>query len=421
MLDQRVYITETSASAHSSTTFPDTTSMQRVFKGDLTFNGSGWHKIALQTPYYYSGSNNLQIVWLNYDGSYLSGYPEFKTTAVIGNRGLYNYQDASFPTSSGTTVTYVPNLRLSISGCNSNIVPVTAYPIYPQYEIAVEELIAPAAGECLETNTNVTVRLKNYGTDTIPAGVDMTCVLNTTDTINGTTTEQILPNSTMDFTFPTFLTIPFSGGQASVELEVFHNNPAYSTITNNDTLLVDVNLMQNPDNPIVASQTINYGEMATLTAISPSGVPIQWYSDPLGQNILHIGDTYITPRIYSNTIYYLSAVSSGNVIVGDTNSTTTTNYMPVNGWYNYSYSSMIYLSSEIGQGGLIDTIAFYVTYTPTNYLMTDQRIYIKERTESAFITTETSLPDTANMTRVFKGNITFNGSGWHKIALQTPY
>ena len=79
-----------------------------------------------------------------------------------------------------------------LAGVIVSIVPITAYPIYPPYELAVEELIAPAAGECIETNTNVTVRLKNYGTDTIPAGVDMTCVLNSTDTITGTTTEQIL-------------------------------------------------------------------------------------------------------------------------------------------------------------------------------------------------------------------------------------
>ncbi|MBK6934546.1 MAG: hypothetical protein IPH17_05655 [Bacteroidales bacterium] len=92
-----------------------------------------------------------------------------------------------------------PYFTGSFSGCNSNKVPVNAYLIFPPYELAVEELIAPAAGECIESNTNVTVRLKNYGTDTIPAGVDMTCVLNSTDTITGTTTEQMLPNSTIDF------------------------------------------------------------------------------------------------------------------------------------------------------------------------------------------------------------------------------
>ncbi|MFY9582556.1 MAG: hypothetical protein WAQ91_07240, partial [Bacteroidales bacterium] len=419
MLDQRVYITETSSAVHSSSDLPDTTTMTRVFKGDLTFNGNGWYKVALQTPFNYTGTDNLQIVWLNYDGDWVSGYPKFKYTNVTGNRGLYKSSDGSFPTTSGTLLTYVPNLRLSISGCNSNIVPVTAYVIFPPYELAVEELIAPAAGECIESNTNVTVRLKNYGTDTIPAGVDMTCVLNSTDTITGATTEQILPNSTIDFTFPTNVTIPFVNNQALAHFELYHNNPAYTTVTFNDTLLVDVNLMQMPDAPIVSSQTINYGEMATLSATSPSGAPIIWYSDPLGQNMLHVGNTYITPRIYSNTIYYLAAVSAGDVIVGDMNSTSETNYLPTNGWYNYSYSSMIYLASEIGQGGLIDTIAFYVTNNPSNYQMLDQRVYITETALSSHSSSD--FPDTTTMQRVFIGDLTFNGNGWHKVALQTPF
>jgi hypothetical protein len=305
------------------------------------------------------------------------------------------------------------------NGCQSNKVPIYAYPIYPPYELAVEELIAPAAGECIETNTNVTVRLKNYGTDTIPAGIDMTCILNGTSTITGTTTQEILPSSTIDFTFPTTIAIPFVNNQALAHFEIYHNNPAYSTIAINDTLLVDVNLMQMPDNPIVSSQTINYGEMATLSASSPSGAPIQWYSDPLGQNLVHVGNTYITPMIYSNTIYYLAAVSSGHKIIGDMNSTSTTYYMPLNGLYDYSYSSMIYLSSEIGQGGLIDTIAFYVNNNPVNYLMLDQRVYITETSLAAH--TSTNMPDTTTMQRVFKGNMTFNGTGWHKVALQNPF
>ncbi|MBK6934548.1 MAG: hypothetical protein IPH17_05665 [Bacteroidales bacterium] len=52
--------------------------MQRVFIGDLTFKGNGWHKVALQTPFKYLGTDNLQIVWLNYDGSYSSGYPKIQ-------------------------------------------------------------------------------------------------------------------------------------------------------------------------------------------------------------------------------------------------------------------------------------------------------------------------------------------------------
>ena len=53
--NQSFYSTETS--------LPDTTTMTRVFKGNITFNGSGWHKIPLRTPFYYTGNNHLQITY----------------------------------------------------------------------------------------------------------------------------------------------------------------------------------------------------------------------------------------------------------------------------------------------------------------------------------------------------------------------
>jgi len=43
--------------------------MQLVYQGDITLN-NGWVKIPLQHNYYYSGENNLQILWLNYDGEW---------------------------------------------------------------------------------------------------------------------------------------------------------------------------------------------------------------------------------------------------------------------------------------------------------------------------------------------------------------
>jgi len=195
------------------------------------------------------------------------------------------------------------------SGCQSYKVPIYAYPIYPPYELAVEELIAPADGECLETNAYVTVRLKNYGTDTIPAGVDMTCVLNATDTITGTTTEQILPNSTVDFTFPTLLTIPFVGGQASVELEVYHNNPAYSTLTNNDTINSLLDLYLQPDEPITIPITVNYGDIATVVPQHQPGTTLLWYTDSITTNYFHMGDTLITNHLTDTLHYYVSAAT----------------------------------------------------------------------------------------------------------------
>ncbi|HNQ21366.1 MAG TPA: hypothetical protein PKI46_09925, partial [Bacteroidales bacterium] len=336
--------------------------MIRVFKGDITFNGSGWHKIALQTPYYYSGNNNLQITWINNDGDYLTGYPSFMSTTTSTAHGLYNYQDNSLPTMGGTLVNYYPNIRFSISGCGSDIVPDTAY-VLPsaQYELAIEEIVSPTADGCSQPNTNVAVRLHNYGVEAIPAGVELTCIENDTNIISESIHDEILPDHDYYFTFTNPINITYVNGIANVNLKIYHNGaPTYSPVIYNDTIEKTFRLYERPANPIVASSTINFGDIDTLVASSPSGLPVYWYSDPYGSNLLNAGDTLITPHLLDTTIYYLSAGSYQNTgvnikIVGDMNSTTTTYFMPTNGWYNYSYSSMIYLSSEIGQGELIDT------------------------------------------------------------------
>ena len=61
-------------------------------EGNITFNGSGWHKIPLQDTIYYTGNNHLQITYIINDGDYVSGYPYFKSSLYLG-RGLYKYQD----------------------------------------------------------------------------------------------------------------------------------------------------------------------------------------------------------------------------------------------------------------------------------------------------------------------------------------
>ena len=99
---------------------------------------------------------------------------------------------------------------MSGSGCSSELVSDTVYVInFPQYELALEQLLYPINNECTDEHINVSIRLHNYGYDTIPAGASLTCVMNTTDTITDIATEMILPGSDYTFTFTPQLTIPF--------------------------------------------------------------------------------------------------------------------------------------------------------------------------------------------------------------------
>jgi hypothetical protein len=427
MDNQKIYIKETTLSEHPTTQIPDTTTMQRVFHGDLIFDGSGWYTIALDSSFDYSGLNNLQIVWINQKsvGS-TSGYPYFKKTDVGGYRGLYNYNNTSMPTT-GTRLTYVPNIRFNIRGCSSTIVPDTAY-VLPsaQYELAINEIVSPNVDDCSQPITNVTVKLHNYGEEPIPAGIELTCIVNGTSTITEFTNNTLLPDEDFYFTFTNPINITYVNGVANVNLKIYHSGyPNFSVVQYNDTIEKTLRLYERAASPIIASSTINFGDVDTLVAVSPSGLPIYWYSDPYGSNVLNVGNSLITPHLLDTTIYYLSAGSYLNtgfneIIVGNMSSTTTTYYMPFYGYYKYTFSSMIYLADEIRQSGNIDTIAFFLAGTaPSNYLMDNQKIYIKETTLAE--NPNNLFPDTASMQMVFHGDLIFDGSGWFKIALQTPF
>jgi NAD(P)H-hydrate repair Nnr-like enzyme with NAD(P)H-hydrate dehydratase domain len=83
-----------------------------VYDGSITWNGSGWQGVILDSEFSYDGVSNLQVVWINNDGTYASGYPNFLRTETTTNTAAYNYADGSFPAVNGYIQTYHPNTRL---------------------------------------------------------------------------------------------------------------------------------------------------------------------------------------------------------------------------------------------------------------------------------------------------------------------
>lgn len=61
--------------------------------------------------------------------------------------------------------------------------------------------------------------------------------------------------------------------------------------------------------PSAAGQIICVGNSAQLKAISKSG-SVEWYDAPIGGNLLSTNAVYITPGLFTNTSYYVQAVSS---------------------------------------------------------------------------------------------------------------
>jgi hypothetical protein len=113
MNNQKVYMAVRPLDGFSDASYedPETDSFSKVFDGSVTWDGSGWQTISLNTPFVYDSTGNLAIQWENRDGSFSSGYPTFRCTTSSA-RAKYDYRDGSFPDGTGRMYNYRPNIRL---------------------------------------------------------------------------------------------------------------------------------------------------------------------------------------------------------------------------------------------------------------------------------------------------------------------
>jgi hypothetical protein len=112
MSNEKLYMKLVSYSTIQSTSYPDPANngYTLVWSGTKTWT-YGWNVIPLTTPYVYDGTQNLSIVWEDWDPDWSGGYPYFCYTSVA-NSCKYKYQDPSFPTTPGYINSYRPNLQI---------------------------------------------------------------------------------------------------------------------------------------------------------------------------------------------------------------------------------------------------------------------------------------------------------------------
>ena len=107
------------------------------------------------------------------------------------------------------------------------------------------------------------------------------------------------------------------------------------------------------------------------------------------------------------------------VVIGDTESTSTQYYLPVNMYYHYSMTQQIFTAEEIGMAGTINSIAFDYAYT-NEFSMENVQIYMmnvdKENFESTSDMVQISASDL-----VWEGTFTASATGWVTIDLDTPF
>ena len=123
-------------------------------------------------------------------------------------------------------------------------------------------------------------------------------------------------------------------------------------------------------------------------------------------------------ELSSEITFRTTCPDGGDMVLGDVNATTTSNYLPTYHYFNYSLSEQIYTAEEIGAANTFSSIAFYVT-TAKNTTR-DVDIYLKETSKASFESTsdwETS----SDATLVYSGNFTPSQTGWMTLNFAAPF
>lgn len=149
MDNQKIYIGHTTL-----TQFPNS-SVQENFSNSyassdwtLVYDGTidwspGWEEITLSTKFDYNNTDNLLIKIENRDGDFSYSYPEFDYTSST-RRAAYEYQDDSYPTTTGSRTNNRPNIKFSI-GSSGGALPITLISFY---------------GEILDSETQPTTNIE---------------------------------------------------------------------------------------------------------------------------------------------------------------------------------------------------------------------------------------------------------------------
>lgn len=113
----------------------------------------------------------------------------------------------------------------------------------------------------------------------------------------------------------------------------------------------------------------------------------------------------------------LNTSMADEIIIG--NGTQTDTHKPTEAFYDYSYTQQIFLQSEIGKQGTIDSIYFY--WTGNANRTRTVVVYMAHTTKGSF-TSSTDWVSSTGLTRVYSGSYSLTSTaGWHKIVLDVPF
>ncbi|MDY0401766.1 MAG: right-handed parallel beta-helix repeat-containing protein, partial [Bacteroidales bacterium] len=297
--NQIIYMGEVPYTTFSSTSLIDTVGLTRVKEPfSYTWNGGGWKEFELDVPFDYSGNNSLLIVWVNRDGSGVTGYPTFRYTSKT-NGGIYKYQNSTYPSipGTGTRTSSRPNIQLTfeIPSLNNDV----------QF-ISITE----PSGILYSTNQyDLKGNFKNLGNDTLTS-FTIKYKINGVEQTPYNWTGTMLTDEVREITFATGLS--FSAGPVVIEAWTENPNGVADEDQSNDTANVSLNCC-----------TAGFSGTYTIDSSQPTG----------GTNFNNVGDAFTEIGtcgiIGPVTIELVDTLYQGSIILGELPGLSPTNTLTI--------------------------------------------------------------------------------------------
>ena len=110
-------------------------------------------------------------------------------------------------------------------------------------------------------------------------------------------------------------------------------------------------------------------------------------------------------------------LSGGDLLIG--NGTSTTYELPINNYWEYSYTQQIFLASEMHGSTTISSVSFQYSYSSPSTVKNSVNIYLGHTTQSTFSSASDYIPST-NLTMVYSGPLNCQ-QGWNTFNFTTPF
>lgn len=268
--------------------------------------------------------------------------------------------------------------------------------------------------------TNVGIDTINGTNQTVPTTISYQSNNNTV--VTETFTNVVAPDDTVTYVFNQLVYLGTNNLVDSIYdikawIDFDGDNVQY-----NDSASTQVETLHQPSSPVVISPVnIPYGTNAILNASSPDNMA--WYRYDTATIVLDTGSVYTTPYLYANDSFYVAALGGaggGNITIGTGNNTS--QYLPMNMFYGYTYSQSIYMPVDFnGSFGKITKIAYYYNGNSNNG-PDAINIYMGISNKTSFSSASYDWVPYSDLTLVYSGTITTTTTaGWIEFTLDVPF